>query len=185
MIRVRSHGESFTSRFPATGQITEQTVIVFEETGKRQGANPSLTSSSELLDRLLGDETGLPQIRTHSQPVLKEKAHLLPVGKELPGFINRQLHSRAQMWNQIGRPPRMIDGRPTFFKTLLEDTPKDDVDMRDTNEVLAKTNPELFQNIQVRVSDVQTTATVADNNPVMAGGEEQPALIQQARRRNR
>jgi len=154
MIKVREHGQAFRSRNPSDNKWSTMIVVVWEELGNRGGSvNRSLSDSSAVLDRLLGEETGLPTIRTHSQPVLVDKVHLCPVGMELPGYINRELHSRPQMWNQVDRPPRNVDGRPTYFKTLLADNPAEDRDVRDSNEVLSRTNPELFQNMQVRSTD--------------------------------
>lgn len=144
-IRVVAHGNHIEVTNPANGQKTQMTVVVFEEEG-RSGANVQLSASSDFLSRIIGDDMGLPQIRTHSQAFPDEKLVHLPVGTVLPGHINRTMYSTPQMRQQIPVPGRMINGRPTYFVTELSEIAKDDVDLRVDVDTHMKLKPEDFFN---------------------------------------
>lgn len=131
MITVKEIRDTFATLDPATGQWQEMTNVVFIEKG-RSGVNRSLSASSEFLDELVGEKTGLDNTRTHTQPVraeLVEKGKF-PVDSEHRGHINREMWSTPQMANQQDKVPRIIDQKVTYFKTKLEAIPKEDEDYR-------------------------------------------------------
>lgn len=154
MIKVLRHGNTVAVRSPATGNEEVMVDVVFIELG-RGGANANLSQSQEFLNELEGEDVGLPGIRVHTQPILKSKVGKYPTGRDIDGFINRRMYSKPQMVQQEGRPPREIDGRPTYFVTYLSKTAREDEDFRDSNELLAKTNPELLNGTITRATQVR------------------------------
>jgi hypothetical protein len=64
------------------------------------------------------------------------------------------MHSRPQMNQQEGVDSRLIDGKPTYFKTKIGDNPEEDVDLRDSNEVLAQIDVNLLRNTRVGAAKV-------------------------------
>lgn len=160
MVRVFRHGNRIVVTNPVDPAIkTTMVNVTFVEIGRR-GANHQVSDTSALLDRLIADElremgletSGLDQFRIHTQPVRAEVVERsFPVGRQFDAWINRSLYSVPQLRQQqvntlTGEPirPRMIDGKPTFFLTNMEETPKDDVDARLSNDVLAAIHPEYF-----------------------------------------
>lgn len=150
-IKVFRYGNRIVVTNPANpAQQTAMVNVTFVEEGRR-GANHQVSDTSAILDRLIADElgdgetTGLQQIRIHTQPIREDQIAKFPIGRELNGgFINRALYSTPQLRQQQGVRPRMIDGRPTFFTTTIEDVARDDKDNRISNDVLAQIHPEYF-----------------------------------------
>lgn len=179
MIRVLRHGNTVAVRNPATGREETMVDVVFVETG-RGGANVNLSASQDFLNELEGEDVGLPGIRVHTQPILRDKIAKYPIGREIGnGFINRKLFSKPQMVQQEGRPPREIDGRPTYFVTYLDKNPQDDIDLRDSNELLAKTNPELFGGTFTRATSVRVleeAQNFGDPEGILGGDTGTPGL---------
>jgi len=172
MIKVLRHGNTIAVRNPALGSEEVMVDVVFVELG-RGGANANLSQSQEFLNELEGEDVGLPGIRVHTQPILKDKVSKYPIGRSIDGFINRRLYSTPQMPQQEGRPAREIDGKPTYFVTYMSKTAVDDQDMRDSNELLAKTHPELFNGTQKRSAQVRVleTAIVGGDPENLLGGD--------------
>jgi len=131
IVKVHRHGDTFATMNPATGEWQEMVNVVFVEEG-RQGVNRTLSDTSDYLSQMMGEDVGLKNTRTHTQPVKKEAIDkgLFPVGFEMPGYINREMYSTPQMANQQDKIPRVVDGKITYFKTSIEATPKDDADYR-------------------------------------------------------
>lgn len=155
MIKVQSHGRPYRVNNPAkAGQANTMINVVFVEEG-RSGANQTLASSSAFLNQLVGANTGLSQVRTHTQPVLAETIDKYAIDAEFPGHINRTLYSSPQLQNQVDKAPRMIDGRPTYFITELANIAKDDVDNRLPVAVAAQLFPETFNSALVSTAEVQ------------------------------
>lgn len=158
MLKVQRHGSKTRVRNPATGEWQDMVNIVFVEEG-RDGAVGSISNSSKFLDRVLGKQTGLRQLRTHTQPVLASEADDFPIGKEIEGHINRVLYSQPQMRQQQNVVGRMVDGKPTYFITELDQVSKDDRDERVKNETLALINPQILRDAGVGVAEVITLET--------------------------
>lgn len=153
MIEVLKYGDTITSTHPATKEKMQMVNVIFIERG-RSGINYGLTNSAEFLSDALGTEMGLENVRVHTQPIPVEKIAKVPVGQRIEGFINRILTSTAQIEAQRGAKPRNVNGRPTFFQTVIEGQPKDDLDLRVSNETLARTNPELFYQAGIGATQV-------------------------------
>jgi hypothetical protein len=178
MIKVLRHGKTSAVRNPATGREEIMVDVVFVELG-RGGANVNLSASQDFLNELEGEDVGLPGIRVHTQPILKDMVHKYPIGRTIEsGFINRKMYSKPQMIQQEGRPPREIDGRPTYFVTWLGKTAQDE-DLRDSNEILSKTNPELFNGTFTRATSVRVLEEAqqfGDPENVLGGDAGNPGL---------
>jgi hypothetical protein len=130
MVKIREHRGLIQIQNPINQEWQTMTLVVFEETG-RGGVNESLNESNDFLSAIAGEDVGLKNIRTHTQPIEPDKAEKhFPVGRELNGYINRELHTTPQMFNQINKPPRVLSGRRTYFKTVLSNTMKEDNDLR-------------------------------------------------------
>lgn len=140
MIRVLRHGNTISVQNPVTGEYSQMINVTFVEEG-RAGADKGMSETSAFLSAITGESVGLSQLRTHTHPVLSEKIGLFPIGKEFPGHINRGMFSTPQIRQQLDKEARIIDGRPTYFKTWIEDRPQDDVDMRISTEVLIGAMP--------------------------------------------
>lgn len=154
MIRVLKHGNKITVTNPVTGAKTTMINVVFAEDG-RTGADVSMSNSSSFLDRVLGKQIGLPQTRVHTHPVIEDAIGDFPVGKELSGgHINRELYSTPQLRQQSEVPARMIDGKPTYFKTWISDSILPDVDKRISSDVLAAHAPDIFFKSKVGAAEV-------------------------------
>jgi hypothetical protein len=160
-IKVREIADIIEVANPAKpGEVTTMQNVVFIEEG-RSGANIGLSTSSDLLSEFIGENVGLIQTRTHTQPVRLDQVAKFQPGMEIPGLhINRELHSVPQMRNQVDKEARMINGKPTYFVTYLSKEALPDKDFRLDIDTLAKFNPsELF--------DAQVGATItrrADRN---------------------
>lgn len=154
MVTVTAHGERRRIQNPANpSQLTDVQLVTFTETG-RGGANASMAESSDVLSKFLGQETGLPVSRIHTHPVLLEAIPALPVGRELPFFVNRKLFSTPQITQQVDVAPRMVDGKPTYFITSLADKALEDEDLRLTQSELIQINPDAFVHAQVGAANV-------------------------------
>lgn len=77
-----------------------------------------------------------------------------PIGKEFPGHINRILYSSPQIAQQADKAPRMVDGKPTYFVTVMEQNAKDDIDNRLPLEVVASLRPSDIDNAILAVADI-------------------------------
>src|SRR5688572_29214320 len=130
MVKIREHKGLIDIQNPVNQQWQLMQLVVFEEEG-RGGVNESINQSNDFLSAIAGENIGLKNIRTHTQPIEPEKAEKhFPVGREIQGFINRELHTTPQMFNQINKPPRVLNGRRTYFKTVLSANMADDKDAR-------------------------------------------------------
>lgn len=155
MIKVLRHGNSRQIKNPVTGEWQTTTMVTFVEEG-RGGANEALNESSSVLNQAVGKQTGLNNLRVHTQPVLDSALGDFPVNKTFPQlFINRRLFSFPQLAQQVNVAPRMIDGRPTYFTTSLSTQKIDDEDHRISNDSLARINPNAFMNAIVQATEVQ------------------------------
>jgi hypothetical protein len=154
MIKVKEIGDFVNVQNPTNGEWTKMINVVFTEEG-RAGANSAMAETNAFLNAVLGEQTGLSQVRTHTQPLLPHAAEKLKVGDELPGHINRELYSTPQLNQQQGVDARMVDGQPTYFVTKIEQEPKDDVDRRMDINIIAQHNPSAIFNARVGVANVK------------------------------
>jgi hypothetical protein len=136
MVKVQAHGDTTEITNPVTREVTRMINVVFVEEG-RDGADKNMSESSRLLSELIGEEVGLKQIRTHTHPVLEEQIGNFPIGAEFPFHISRGLYSEPQIRQQVDKPARIVDGKPTFFKTWLSKTIDPDQDYRKDVNILA------------------------------------------------
>ena len=156
MVKVQAVGTLRRVTNPQTGQQQDMIPVTFVELSKRAGGNADLSNSSQVLDQILGFETGLPQFRTHTQLVTPEGAKMLNVGRELPQlYINRRLTSFPNMVQQTNAAPRMIDGKPTYFSTTLDNKAIPDTDERLDSNVLGTISPELFRDARLGATIVE------------------------------
>lgn len=153
MIRVYRYGNTIQVTNPITLQKSVLVNVVFIEEG-RTGGDAHMSESSQFLSSLIGDEVGLQNLRVHTQPVLEAQIEKFPLNKEFPGHINRGLFSTPQLKQQENVPARMIDGKPTYFKTWISSKAEEDVDMRISADVLAQSNIENLFNSQVGAAEV-------------------------------
>jgi hypothetical protein len=154
-VKVLRHGDIRDIKNPVTGKTTRMQNIVFVEEG-RTGAVKGMSESTDILNEIAGEQTGLNLLRIHTHPVLVDAVKHYPVGRIIEGvFINRSMWSEAQIRQQAGAIPRMVDGEPTFFTTALSKTPKEDVDMRKTtDQVLKIQGAGAYNNARVQVAQV-------------------------------
>lgn len=158
MVKVHEIGRPRWVTNPQTGDRQEMVLVTFIEESKRLGGNADLSLSSQVLDEVLGVETGLPQFRTHSQLVTPEAAGKLQVGQAFPTLhINRTLSTFPVMVQQKDAKPRIVDGRPTYFNTKLDRQPVEDKDTRIDNNIVASNYPHLFTDAQLGATIVETT----------------------------
>jgi len=169
MLTVLRHGNRTSVENPVTHVKTEMINVTFVEEG-RSGAISSMSGSTDFLNRLTGDDVGLDQVRVHTHPVKAEKIDLFPLGKRIQGHINRKLFSTAQMAQQENVSSRMVDGKPTYFTTYLDDVERPDEDYRMTNETLVQFNPDAFRNVRIRTAqvDVLESLVAQTEQPVPA-----------------
>lgn len=155
MVRVLKHGDKRRTLNPVNNQWSDMITVTFIEEG-RGGANVSISDTSDVLSKAVGEEIGLQTLRIHTHPVLATKIGQFPVGKELNNlFINRKLFSTPQMSQQENVQSRMIEGRPTYFSTYISEKAESDIDVRLDNNVLATINPEAFKGAKVGATEVQ------------------------------
>lgn len=179
MIKVLRHGNVINVQNPVTGEWNEMVVITFVEEG-RTGADKGMSETSAFLSALTGEQVGLTQLRTHSHPVLSSKIGLFPIDKEFPGHINRGLFSTPQIRQQLDKEARLIDGKPTYFKTWISEFPEEDKDLRMDNDVLTQKQPNAIFGANVgaaKVSVLQTSRPETGNasNTDTAGVTYMPA----------
>lgn len=174
MLRVIRHGNKISVTNPANGSVSEMTNVVFQESG-RSGAISSMSGSSDFLSRITGQNVGLDQVRIHTHPVKSDKIDLFPVGKEIPGHINRTLYSTPQLRQQENVYSRMVDGKPTFFTTSLDENELPDRDLRMDNSDLAKVSPESFK--KTRVGAAETTIIEQAINLALSNEEEEAETV--------
>lgn len=176
MLKVLRHGNRIVVTNPANGSKSEMINVVFQEEG-RSGAISSMGATSDFLDRITGSNVGLEQLRVHTHPIKADKIELFPVGKELPGHVNRKLFSTPQIAQQAGVQSRMVDGKPTYFTTFLDDVAKADEDYRMDNADLIKIDVGYFRNSRIGVANVEVLkhvlngAAITDENAVAHGNE--------------
>lgn len=172
-IKVLKHGRRETITNPVNGQKTEMITISFTEQG-RSGGNAQMSDTSAFLSQFTGANSGLDNIRVHTHAVRADLIDNFPVGKELRGFINRNLFSTPQTSQQEAVRPRMIDGRPTFFTTYISANAEKDRDLRVPNDVLMRSNPEYFFSSTtsaaiVEVLEVEVGGVINEEHPVGVG----------------
>jgi len=156
MMKVLRHGNTISVQNPVTGEWNQLINVVFVEEG-RGGADKGMSETTAFLASITGDDgVGLNQVRIHTHPVMADKIGLFPVGQEFPGHINRGLFSTPQIRQQVDRDPRIIDGKPTYFKTWISNKPEEDVDMRMDNNVLGQVNPSSVFSSSVGAANVRT-----------------------------
>lgn len=159
-IKVLKHGNKIAVRNPVTGEEEVLINVVFVEEG-RSGGDANMSETSQFLSQITGEEVGLNQLRIHTHPVLAKKIGLFPVDSEFPGHINRGLFSTPQLQQQVGRPARLVDGKPTYFKTWISEKPEDDVDQRIDNDVLMSKAPDMLFDAQIGATRVRVLEQVA------------------------
>jgi len=153
MIKVLRHGNVISVQNPITGEYNEMINVTFVEEG-RAGADKGMFETSAFLSALTGEQVGLSQLRTHTHPVLSTKIGLFPVGQEFPGHINRGMYSTPQIRQQLDKDARLIDGRPTYFKTWISERAEDDVDMRMDNNIFVQANSNALFTANVGAANV-------------------------------
>lgn len=170
MIKVQDYGNKIAVKNPRNGSVTEMINVIFIEEG-RSGVNAHMSETSAFLSSIVGEDVGLALQRTHTHPVQASKIGLFPKGQEFPGFVNRGLFSTPQMRAQLDADPRIIDGRPTYFATWIGNSPEEDVDLRMSNDELAKAFPKILQRAVVNTANVQVLqqAPVAANPVAITG----------------
>lgn len=154
MITVKTIGDFTNVKNPVNGEWTRMQNVTFTEEG-RSGAASAISETNAFLDSILGQKTGLKQVRTHTQPMRPEVVESLKVGNEFPGHINRELYSTPQLNQQQGVDARMVDGQPTYFVTKIEAEIKDDIDRRMDLNVIAQHNPSAIFNARIGVAEVK------------------------------
>lgn len=154
MIKVLRHGNVISVQNPITGEWNDMINITFVEEG-RSGADKGMSETSAFLSSLAGEQVGLNQLRTHTHPVLAEKVGLFPLGKEFAGHINRGLYTTPQIRQQLDKEARIIDGKPTYFKTWIAQDAQEDRDLRMDTNVLAQLNPSAIFNTQLGAANVK------------------------------
>jgi hypothetical protein len=165
MVKVEFVGNARYVANPQNGTEQEMIPITFVEHSNREGGNADLSKSSAVLDEALGIQTGLPQFRTHTQLVTPEAARQLTLGREFPTLhINRNLTSFPTMIQQKDAKPRLVDGKPTFFNTTLDNEPRQDKDERLDNNVCASMFPHYFTDAQLGSAAVTTTNEAGERN---------------------
>jgi hypothetical protein len=158
MIKVLRHGDTISVRNPITGTDNVMVNVTFVEEG-RNGGDATMSETSAFLAAITGgDEVGLQNLRIHTHPVLEEQLGKFPIGQELPGHINRGMFSTPQLKQQEGVPPRMINGRPTYFKTWIGPNPEEDVDYRISNDVMAASSPNSVFGAQIGAAQVRVVS---------------------------
>lgn len=169
MIKVLRHGDRISVRNPITDEEQEMINVVFVEEG-RSGADATMSGSSELLSRLTGRQVGLNNLRIHTQPVLANTIGDFKVGKEFDGaHINRGLYSTPQLRKQEGLEGRNINGNSTYFKTWIEDTPKEDIDYRASLNVVASVDFAKLSNAKVGAAAVRVLESAGDRESTKGG----------------
>lgn len=175
MVTVQSHGERRRIQNPAKpSEWTDVQLVTFAETG-RGGANAAMTESSDALSKFLGQESGLTGLRIHTHPVRLEVMDALPVGREVPLFINRKLFSTPQITQQVDVAPRMIDGKPTYFTTYLSEKAQEDQDLRLSTSELISINPEAYSHAQVGAASVQRVDQMINQSLLSTSNLGEPA----------
>lgn len=159
MLTVQRHGNRISVENPVTHVKTEMINVIFVEEG-RSGAISAMSGSSEFLSRITGASVGLEQLRVHTHPIKADKIDLFPVGKQLPGHINRKLFSTPQINQQVNVQSRMVEGKPTYFTTFLDEVLKADEDYRMDNADLVKVNPDYFKNSRIGTANVEILEAV-------------------------
>lgn len=154
MIKVLRHGNTISVQNPVTGEWQNMINVTFIEEG-RGGADKGMTETTAFLSSITGEEVGLNQVRIHTHPVIADKIGHFPLGAEFPGHINRGMFSTPQIRQQVDKDPRIVDGRPTYFKTWISNKAEDDVDMRMDNNVLAQMKPSAVFASNVQAANVR------------------------------
>lgn len=161
MLIVLKHGNRVRVENPVDGSSTELINVVFAEEG-RSGAISSMSGTSDFLSRLTGENVGLDNIRVHTHPIKADKIGFFPLGRKIAGHINRKLYSQPQIRQQEHVESRMVDGKPTYFTTYIDDAAKEDLDYRMTNETLAQVDPDQFRRIRTGTAQVDILEMVSN-----------------------
>jgi hypothetical protein len=162
MLKVLRHGNTIEVQNPVTGEWNQMINVTFIEEG-RGGADKAMSETTKFLADITGDAgVGLNQVRIHTHPIMSDKIGLFEIDKEFPGHINRGLFSTPQIQQQVDKPARIVDGKPTYFKTWISEKAEDDQDLRVDNNVLLASNPaKLFQS-QVGAANVRVFETAGE-----------------------
>lgn len=171
MIKVHAHGIIIATKNPTTEQETVTQKVTFIEEG-RSGANTSMDETTKFLNGLTGGNTGLNTTRTHTHTIRVEEIEKYPIGKTFNGFINRKMFSFPQMRQQSDRRAQMVDGKPTFFTTYISGQQEQDVDLRDSNSIVASVRPDLLAGAIVAKAEVRVVEEAQKEEigePVTAG----------------
>jgi hypothetical protein len=173
-VKVLKLGDVIEVENPVTGGLTQMQNVVFIEEG-RSGADLQMSESSRLLSDAVGTNVGLDQLRTHTHPVKLTEVQNFPPGTEFKNLhINRGLYSTPQIRQQIDKDPRVIDGKPTFFKTWISDKPEEDVDYRLSIDVLANWAPGRLMEANVGAANVRTVEKANAGSSGSAGSSALP-----------
>jgi hypothetical protein len=164
MLKVLRHGNVIEVQNPVDQTTTRMVNVVFTEEG-RSGADKQMSETSAFLSQITGQDVGLSNQRIHTHPVREEFIGEFPVGKEIVGHINRGMYSTPQLVQQQDRAARMIDGRPTYFKTWISQTPEEDQDFRISQDVYAQVNPSGLFGAQIGAASVKTLKVQNANIP--------------------
>lgn len=179
MLRIIRHGDELRVQDPVTGQWNDMINVVFMEEG-RDGADKGMSDTTAFLTEIAGEQVGITQRRVHTHPVLRSAIAngKFAVDTTIPGHVNRELYTTAQMANQVGRPPRILNGRYTYFKTLISRVPEDDKDFRVPFEVQDNYVPQhLREQARIGVANVERHPNGNGNG----GGAPSPAGAELAR----
>lgn len=153
-IKVYRYGNTIRVTNPVTKQKETLVNVIFTEEG-RTGGDAHMSETSKFLSALVGAEVGLQNLRVHTQPILESEIAKFPLNREFPGHINRGLFSTPQLRQQVDVKPRMIDGRPTYFKTWIDANAQDDVDMRVSADTLMMADADNVLNSQIGSAEVE------------------------------
>lgn len=179
MIEVLRIGDETRIMNPVTGEWQDMVNMVFIERG-RDSANKAMSDTSNFLSELVGDEVGLENIRVHTHPVRRDKVDKFPVGSTHEGHINREMWSMPQMQQQIGREPRIVNGKITYFTTKLGATPEPDADYRTEIQTQVHLPAELLERARVGATQVQVTKrNPAPVRPSVPGSVENTEPVRQ------
>lgn len=178
-IKVLRHGDTIAVTNPVTGKEQVMVNVTFMEEGARGGADAQMSETSDFLSEIVGQEVGLQTLRIHTHPVLRDKIELFPVGSNFPGFINRGMYSTPQLRQQENVAPRMIDGRPTYFKTWIGRAAEADVDKRIDNDVLVDKSPGSVFGAQIGATQSRVVSIDSRQGPQPINGNTGGNMSQQ------
>jgi hypothetical protein len=182
MIKVLRHGNTIEVVNPVDGSVTRMINVTFVEEG-RGGADKGMAETTAFLSQITGQNVGLSQLRTHTHPIKAELIGQFPLNMEMPGHINRGLFSTPQINQQLDKEARLIDGKPTYFKTWISATPEEDKDYRIDVNVMAQIAPAKLFTSNVGAARVRVVETRSEgpqgsrSNTDLAGETHAPASV--------